>query len=216
MDSSKIAEINRSAWNNIVLSGKDIHPYESDKKSEWLDHFMDTLSCGGTVLDLGCGDGLPIGRRLSEKGFVLTGVDVSDEMIRAYAKNVSGAQVHRMPMTDMSWSEAFDGVVSSFSMLLLPPGDFEMVAGKVARALKPTGHLLLILNEGDSSIGGIREIQGEQMFSTGVSDQEVRHAFEPELELVDLDRETVTTDEYGTEHTMMFLFRKPDQPESNP
>jgi predicted TPR repeat methyltransferase len=208
MDTNKIAEINRNAWNSIVLSGKDIHPYQGDKKSEWLDHFTESLTPGGKVLDLGCGDGLPIGKQLSEKGFILTGIDVSDEMIKAYAKNVPGAQVHRMPMTDIGWNEAFDGVVSSFSMLLLPPEDFKMVAGKVAKALRRKGYLLLILNEGDSSFGEVQEIQGEQMYSTGVSEQEVRNSFEPQLELVNLDRETVTTEEYGTESTMMFLFQK--------
>ena len=210
MDSNNIAEINRTAWNNIVRSGKEIHPYQGDKKSAWLNQFMESLSSGGRVLDLGCGDGLPIGKQLSGKGFVLTAVDVSDEMTKAYAKNVPGAQVHRMPMTDISWNEAFDGVVSSFSMLLLPPEDFTMVARKVAEALKPKGYLLLILNEGDSSFGEVQEVHGEQMYSTGVSEQEVRNSFEPRLRLVNLDRETVTTEEYGTENTMMFLFQKPN------
>jgi trans-aconitate methyltransferase len=209
MDSNLIAEINRTAWNNIVRSGKGIHPYTGDKKSEWLRHFMESLPSGGKVLDLGCGDGIPVGEQLSEKRFILTGVDVSDEMIKAYAMNVPGAEVHRMPMTDIAWNQAFDGVVSSFSMLLLPPEDFRLVAGKVAKALKPQGYLILMLNEGDSSFGDVQEIQGEQMYSTVVSEQEVRSSFEPQLELMSLDRETVTTEEYGTEHTMMFLFQKP-------
>jgi len=209
MDSNNIAEINRTAWNNIVLSGKGIHPYTGDKKSEWVSHFIGSLPSGGRVLDLGCGDGIPIGKQLSERGFILTGVDVSDEMIKAYAKNVPGAQVHRMPMTDIDWNQAFDGVVSSFSMLLLPPEDFRLVAEKVVKALKPRGSLILMLNEGDSSLGEVQEIQGEQMYSTVVSEQEVRRSFEPPLELMSLDRETVTTEEYGTEHTMMFLFQKP-------
>ena len=94
-------------------------------------------------------------------------------------------------------------------MLLLPPEDFTMVARKVAEALKPKGYLLLILNEGVSSFGEVQEVHGEQMYSTGVSEQEVRNSFEPPLGLVNLDRETVTTEEYGTENTMMFLFQKP-------
>ncbi len=208
MDSNAIAEINRNAWNRIVRSGKDIHPYEGDHKSAWLDRFMESIPAAGSVLDLGCGDGLPIGKRLSEQGFLPTGVDVSDEMIEAYAIHVPGARVHRMPMTDIDWHEAFDGVVSSFSMLLLPPRDFRLVAGKVARALKPKGYLLLILNEGDSALGEVQEVYGERMYSTGVSEQEVRDSFEPGLSVVDLERETVRTEEYGTERTMMFLMRK--------
>ncbi len=40
----------------------------------WLDRFCDVLPVGGTVLDIGCGSGIPIARELIRRGVNVTGV----------------------------------------------------------------------------------------------------------------------------------------------
>jgi len=47
----------------------------------WLDRFLALLPAGAPVLDVGCGSGEPIARRLIESGHPVTGVDSSPEMI---------------------------------------------------------------------------------------------------------------------------------------
>jgi len=112
-------------------------------------------------------------------------------------------------MTEINFHEEFDGILSSFSMLSLPPDDFNSTAKKIIQSLKPGGWFLLILNEGNSKTGKVQEVQGEEMYSTGMSEEEVRQAFHsPEMKIVRVGRETVKTKEYGTEHTMLFLMQK--------
>jgi len=41
----------------------------------WLDRFTSLLPGGGSVLDLGCGSGEPIGRYLTEHGLSVIGID---------------------------------------------------------------------------------------------------------------------------------------------
>ena len=47
----------------------------------WLDRFLNGLPAGGSVLDLGCGCGEPIGAYLIDRGFNLVGVDYAPAMI---------------------------------------------------------------------------------------------------------------------------------------
>jgi len=209
MNNSKIAEINRRAWNTIVKQKRTIHPTKGRKEAELLGVFIKSLPGGGKVLDLGCGSGMPIGKKLHAEGLVVVGVDVSDEMVSEYQKNVPEATTYRTPMTEINFNEEFDGVISSFSMLCLPPEDFSLVAHKAVLALKTSGWFFLLLNEGDSKKGAVQEVQGQQMYSTGMSEKEVRDIFEPQgMKITRVERETIKTKEYGTEYTLIFLMQK--------
>jgi SAM-dependent methyltransferase len=198
---NEIAEINRSAWNKIVKEGRKIHASKSKKENEFINLFINLTPAGGKILDLGCGTGIP--------GLKVTGIDISDEMIKLASNNLPKAKFTRMPMTDIDFDEKFDGVISSYSLLCLPPKDFNLMSDKIHRALKRGGYFLLFLNEGDSKEGQIQEVQGQQMYSTGKSEEEIRDTFETKgMKIEKIDRETGKTAEYGLEHEMMFLMRK--------
>ncbi len=211
MTSQDISEINRKAWNKIIKEGRTIHASKSKKEEELLNLFIKSMPKGGKVLDLGCGTGIPIGKKLQNAGLNIIGVDVSDEMIKEFQKNLPGSSSFRMPMTEINWKEEFDGIVSSFSLLCLPPNDFALMSNKICHALKRDGWFLLFLNEGYSKLGRVQEIQGQRMYSMGVSEKEVRDNFETKgMAIVKLERETIKTKEYGIEETMLFLMHKSD------
>lgn len=204
-----IAELNRKAWNKIAKEGRNVHASKGGKENALLTKFIDLLPKGGEVLDLGYGNGIPLGQQLHKNKFKITAVDVSDEMMEKYGKNVPGAVTLRVPMTEIEWKNKFDGIISSYSMLCLPPDDFKVVAKKAANALKAGGLLLLFLNEGDSQEGMVQEVQGQMMYSTGMSEAEIRNIFEPQgMKMIDIVRETDTTEEYGTEHSIYLLMKK--------
>ena len=206
---NEIAEINRSAWNKIVKEGRTIHASKSEKEDEFVNLLISLTPPGGKVLDVGCGTGIPVGKMLYDAGLKVTGVDVSDEMISQASINLPKATFYRMPMTDIDFENKFNGVVSSYSLLCLPPDDFKLMASRIHKALKRGGYFLLFLNEGDSKEGQIQEVQGQKMYSTGKSEEEIRQTFETKgMKIEKIDRETGTTPEYGLEHEMMFLMRK--------
>lgn len=204
-----ISEINRKAWNQIVTDGKTIHTSLDKLEIEMLNLFITSLPDKGIVLDLGCGTGIPISKIMYDSNLDVTGVDVSDNMIKYFKNNLPKASAYRMPMTKIIWENKFDGIVSSYSLLCLPLDEFILMAGKIPKALKRGGYFLLFLNEGDSKEGRVQEVQGQQMFSTGVSEKEIRDIFEPRgMEIIRIERERCESKEYGVEHEMMFLMKK--------
>ena len=94
-------------------------------------------------------------------------------------------------------------------LLCLPPEDFALMSGKIYKALKKGGYFLLFLNEGDSKNGGVWEVQGQKLYTTGISEMEIRDKFEIKgLRIKRLERESIETKEYGKENTMLFLMQK--------
>jgi hypothetical protein len=85
----------------------------------------------------------------------------------------------------------------------------------VERALRGGGVFYLALNEpweagADVDGEAVVEIMGETMYSRGYSVREVRDIFIPlGFEEAGFHRETHRSEEFGVEHMVEFLFRKP-------
>jgi 2-polyprenyl-3-methyl-5-hydroxy-6-metoxy-1,4-benzoquinol methylase len=71
------------------------------------------LPHGGTVLDLGCGTGLPISQVLIEGGFEVYGVDASTKMVAAFRARFPNVSVPCAAVKDPDFlGRTFDGVVA--------------------------------------------------------------------------------------------------------
>jgi 2-polyprenyl-3-methyl-5-hydroxy-6-metoxy-1,4-benzoquinol methylase len=102
-----------------------------------------TLPPGSSILDVGCGHGVPVSQVLAEEGFSVYGVDASATLIGEFSKRFPGAPVECSAVEDSEFfRRAFDGVVAWGLMFLLPP-DVQLAAiRKIARALTPRGKFL--------------------------------------------------------------------------
>jgi SAM-dependent methyltransferase len=78
----------------------------------WIDRFLELVPQGGHVLDIGCGPGEPIARYVSMKGFKVTGLDSSPEMVSMFAANVPGATALVGDMRTMHLRTKFDGLIA--------------------------------------------------------------------------------------------------------
>jgi SAM-dependent methyltransferase len=135
-------------------------------------------------------------------------------MVKIAQHNVPKAKFIQLSMTDLNYHQKFDGILSSFSMLLLDPPTFCDVAKRIVRSLKKGGVFYLSLNEPweegvdvDSEV--IVEIMGEKMYSRAYSEQELLDIFIPlGMELLKLDRITQNSEIFGIEHTITLIFKK--------
>ena len=98
---------------------------------------------GASVLDLGCGTGLPISQVLTERGFQVFGVDASPSMVAAFRANFPSVPVECAAAEDSTFfGRTFDAVVSWGLFFLLDQETQLLLITKVAAALKPGGRLL--------------------------------------------------------------------------
>ena len=115
----------------------------ADKYADWLGELGRCLPRGGTVLDLGCGSGLPVARTLTAGGFRVTGVDISDVQIRRARQQVPDAAFVRADITDPAFVPggpgAFDAVVSFYALIHLPLDEQPRLLGRIGGWLRPGG-----------------------------------------------------------------------------
>ena len=101
------------------------------------------LPAGGTVLDLGCGTGVPISQALIERGFNLYGVDASPTMVAAFQSRFPAVPVQCAAVEESDFfGRTFDGVVAWGLFFLLEPDVQSQLIAKVSAALPSTARFL--------------------------------------------------------------------------
>jgi SAM-dependent methyltransferase len=95
------------------------------------------------VLDLGCGAGVPVTRWLSDKGFAVTGVDVSARQLELARTYVPEATFIKADMTEVTFPPgSLDAVVAFYSIIHLPRTEHPALLGRIHRWLRPEGIFL--------------------------------------------------------------------------
>lgn len=208
-DDFDIIKLNNKAWDKAAKTyDKEFH----GKIYTLFNDFCEKLTKGGYILDLGSGTGLPYAKLLIEKGFKVLGIDISAEMIKIARKNVPKAKFKEMSMTDLNYKKEFDGIFSSYSMLLLNPLLFKETAKKIVQALKKGGVFYLCLNgpwvEGtDLNKDVLIEFKGEKMYSRAYSKEEILNVFIPlGMKLLKFNREIITSETWGKENMNTYIF----------
>ncbi|HEY32599.1 MAG TPA: methyltransferase domain-containing protein [Dehalococcoidia bacterium] len=104
------------------------------------------LRDGATILDVGCGAGVPIARTLSQR-FAVTGVDISGEMISRARANVPQATFIKGDIMSVELPPShLDAAVAFYSIFHLPREEHPELLRRIYRWLKPGGYLLATLS----------------------------------------------------------------------
>ena len=132
---------------DIVRAGYDAlsYRYQDDEQERaeyapWLAALHARLSPASTVLDIGCGCGLPVARTLVGYGHTVTGVDISDVQIERARILVPEGTFVRADAADLAFAPAsFDAVVSFYALIHMPYDEQEQLLHQVAVWLRPGG-----------------------------------------------------------------------------
>jgi 2-polyprenyl-3-methyl-5-hydroxy-6-metoxy-1,4-benzoquinol methylase len=81
-----------------------------------------TLPANSTVLDLGCGTGIPISKVLIDEGMTVYGVDASPTLVKAFQQNFPNNPVACEAVEDsLFFDKKFNAIVAWGLIFLLPP-----------------------------------------------------------------------------------------------
>ena len=116
------------------------------------------------VLDLGCGAGVPIARRLAAYGCDVVGVDLSAAQLALASVQAPGASFVRGNMRSCAFAPAsFDAVVSFYAIFHIPRVEHEALFRRIASWLRPGGYLLASVGRTDND-DYTEEFFGVEMF----------------------------------------------------
>jgi len=115
-----------------------------------LEDLARDLSPEAAVLDLGCGAGVPVTRWLVERGFDVTGVDLSERQLELARRLVPGATFVRADMSELDFGPGIFGAVVAFhSIIHVPRAGHPALLADIHRWLEPGGSFLATMTVTD-------------------------------------------------------------------
>ncbi|TMG52393.1 MAG: class I SAM-dependent methyltransferase [Chloroflexi bacterium] len=107
--------------------------------ADWLDVLEKRIEPGSSVLDLGCGCGVPVARRLARR-YAVTGIDLSSVQITRARELVPRATFVRGDMTTMRFPDgSFGAITCFFALIHLPLEEQPTLLKNIRRWLRPGG-----------------------------------------------------------------------------
>lgn len=110
--------------------------------AEWLEVLEKRVEPGSSVLDLGCGCGVPVARRLARR-YAVTGIDISPVQIARARDLVPNATFTCADMTTVGYPDVtFGAITCLFALIHLPLAEQPALLRNIGRWLRPGGLFL--------------------------------------------------------------------------
>lgn len=138
----------KNSYNQIArnyLAGRD-----QFKNTKYLEQLNRLLKPNSSILDVGCGAGVPIDRFFIDHGHEVTGIDISPEQIKLAQKNVPQATYQVKDMSELIDGEyTVDAVVSFYAIFHTPREEHLAILQRFFSFLSPSGLTLITMGAGE-------------------------------------------------------------------
>lgn len=141
-----IHQLNQKAY-DLISQDYDEKYFTNPLLTGMFDEWLDGLPGGGHILDAGCGHGEPVIARLLERGYRVTGTDLSPKMLTRAKERFPNVSFVNQMVGEIRYEAEFDGACSLSSLLYLDPIDLSHGIYRLHRALKPSSLLFLFAND---------------------------------------------------------------------
>jgi predicted TPR repeat methyltransferase len=165
-------ELNRDSYNKIAAQwaeGRD-----NSFLSMLVTEFASYIKRGGKVLDIGCGTGYPIASYLSEQGFNVTGIDVSEKLLnKAIERRLSNTTFYLCDFFEFIPKDKYDGIIAFDSFFHFPKEKQNLIYEKVSGWMNKDAYLLFTHGNEDGEVEG--EMYNEKFYYSSLDKDEVQH-----------------------------------------
>ncbi|MBS0287551.1 MAG: class I SAM-dependent methyltransferase [Proteobacteria bacterium] len=162
------------------------------KEQRFLDELIKLIPAKSTILDVGCGSGVPIASYFIEKDFEVTGIDGSQKLLDIAKEKCPKMKGVLGDVRSVILNEQFDAVVEWWCLFHIPKPDHEKMIQRFSQWLKPNG--ILEFTSGDAAY--------EATFSDMLNQELHYYSLEPsQYEL------------YLKKHGFKLILKESDQPD---
>ena len=136
----------------------------------WHDLFVNSLTAGAKILDLGCGSGRPVAQHMAQRGLLVTGVDSSPTMISLCRSRLPDHEWIVADMRELSLGRRFDGILAWDSFFHLGHDDQRRMFAVFAQ--HASANALLMFNAGPQHGEGIGNYRGDPLYHASLAPDE--------------------------------------------
>jgi 2-polyprenyl-3-methyl-5-hydroxy-6-metoxy-1,4-benzoquinol methylase len=168
-----------------------------------------------SILDLGCGTGMH-SKILSKKGFFITGIDISESMIKkAISKNISNTQFKVGNMKEFNFKQKYDAVITMFSAIgyITKNKDLKSTFKSIKNHLKPSG---LIIIDCWNGLGVINKLPSSRTKEVKTNNYKIKRTSYPTLNAeehtshvkfnFEVEKDNTLIDSFTEDHLVRFFF----------
>jgi len=136
----------------------------------WHDLFVNSLTAGAKILDLGCGSGRPVAQHMAQRGLLVTGVDSSPTMISLCRSRLPDHEWIVADMRELSLGRRFDGILAWDSFFHLGHDDQRRMFAVFAQ--HASANALLMFNAGPQHGEGVGNYRGDPLYHASLAPDE--------------------------------------------
>jgi len=115
----------------------------------WLDSFLQFMPQGSRILELGCGNGIPVAQYITSQ-YQYLGIDISPIQIQLAQQQVPTACFQVADMTALSFpANSFKGIVALYSLIHVPIQQQPALIASMYDWLQADGYILIIVGAGE-------------------------------------------------------------------
>ena len=145
-------------------------------EKSWLDAFAALLPENAAVLDIGCGMGEPIAGDLVTRGFAVTGIDSSPQLIAMARARFPQQNWAVADMRTLSLGSTFDGLIAWDSFFHLKPDDQRAMFAIFRDHASPRA--VLMFTSGPAQGEAVGTFEGEPLYHASLGADEYRALLE--------------------------------------
>jgi len=169
----------------------------------WLPEVTQRLPSTANILELGCADGIPTARFLSQH-FGYLGIDISPVQIELARANVPNARFEVADMTTLTFPDAvFDAVIALYSIIHVPLAEQPPLINAVNQWLRPEGYFMCIMGANEWTGTETNWIASGTRMYWSHTDADTYQSWFIETGFTIIDRHFVTEGKAG--HTFFFV-----------